>query len=249
MPGARHPHAASGAAAGRDGSQAVLLGRRDDRAFDRAAAHARREAHLGVQHRIHPARRLHEDLLDDGLALRPQLLERDVRLGDGRRARHVVVVGVATRAVVAVAGAGVLDGRTHRGDPRPVGADFRRRAGETRLRSRARRRRTVRDEDEDENPPPKPEHAARCSHVGTYYRRRCAPPVPSFRSSTGQTAQQVPLAQPATSSVRTVKRSSVDGPKLVVSATSAASRPRAISTRPMRGTLLRGSKVYQASPR
>src|SRR6185295_2837805 len=53
----------------------------------------------------------------------------------------------------------------------------------------------------------------------------------------------------ATSSVHTLKLSSVDGPKLVVSATSAASRPRAISTRPMRGTLLRGSNVYQPSSR
>ena len=33
------------------------------------------------------------------------------------------------------------------------------------------------------------------------------------------------------------------GPNVVVMATSAASRPRAISTRPMRGTLLRGSNV------
>ena len=53
----------------------------------------------------------------------------------------------------------------------------------------------------------------------------------------------------AISSVHTLKLSSVDGPKLVVSATSAASRPRAIRMRPMRGVLLRGSKVYQPSPR
>jgi len=39
------------------------------------------------------------------------------------------------------------------------------------------------------------------------------------------------------------------GPKVVDSATSHASRPRAMSTRPMRGTLLRASNVYQRSPR
>ena len=41
----------------------------------------------------------------------------------------------------------------------------------------------------------------------------------------------------------------VFGPKVVLIATSAASRPRAINTRPMRGTLLRGSNVCQAPPR
>jgi hypothetical protein len=51
------------------------------------------------------------------------------------------------------------------------------------------------------------------------------------------------------SSVHTLKLSSVEGPKLVVSATSAASLPRAIRMRPTRGVLLRGSKVYQPSPR
>jgi hypothetical protein len=40
----------------------------------------------------------------------------------------------------------------------------------------------------------------------------------------------------------------VFGPKVLDSATSQASRPRAISTRPMRGVLLRASKVYQRSP-
>jgi hypothetical protein len=35
------------------------------------------------------------------------------------------------------------------------------------------------------------------------------------------------------------------GPNVIAIATSAASRPRAISTRPMRGVLLRGSKVCQ----
>jgi hypothetical protein len=53
----------------------------------------------------------------------------------------------------------------------------------------------------------------------------------------------------ATSSVSTVKLWSVFGPKLVLIATSAASRPRAISTRPIRGMLLRASKVYHSPPR
>ena len=51
-----------------------------------------------------------------------------------------------------------------------------------------------------------------------------------------------------TSSVHTVKLLSVFGPKVVLIATSAASRPRAINTRPMRGTLLRASKVYHLPP-
>ena len=45
------------------------------------------------------------------------------------------------------------------------------------------------------------------------------------------------------SSTHTLKPDSVLGPNAVLMATSVASRPRAISTRPMRGTLLRGSKV------
>jgi hypothetical protein len=40
----------------------------------------------------------------------------------------------------------------------------------------------------------------------------------------------------------------VFGPNVLESATSDASRPRAISTRPMRGVLLRASNVYQRSP-
>src|SRR5512132_1404946 len=48
-------------------------------------------------------------------------------------------------------------------------------------------------------------------------------PEPEFR----------PLGQPSTSSVQTLKLVSVFGPKVVLIATSAASRPRAISTRPM----------------
>jgi len=51
------------------------------------------------------------------------------------------------------------------------------------------------------------------------------------------------------SSVTTVKLLSVFGPKVVLIATSAASRPRAISTRPMRGMLWRASNVYHRPPR
>ena len=52
----------------------------------------------------------------------------------------------------------------------------------------------------------------------------------------------------AVSSVQTRKLSSVFGPKVMLMATSAASRPWAISTRPMRGALLRASNVYQRPP-
>jgi hypothetical protein len=47
------------------------------------------------------------------------------------------------------------------------------------------------------------------------------------------------------SSVQTLKLTRVFGPKVCVIGTSAASRPWAIRTRPIRGMLLRGSKVYQ----
>ena len=47
------------------------------------------------------------------------------------------------------------------------------------------------------------------------------------------------------SSVQTLKLSSVLGPNVVAIATSHASRPRAIRTRPMRRTLLRGSNICQ----
>src|SRR5581483_10094528 len=47
-----------------------------------------------------------------------------------------------------------------------------------------------------------------------------------------------------TSSLTTTNFVSVMRPKLVVSATSAASRPVPIRMRPMRGTLWRASKVY-----
>src|ERR671933_1427910 len=48
-----------------------------------------------------------------------------------------------------------------------------------------------------------------------------------------------------TSSVMTSKFANLDGPKLVDSATSVASRPRAMRMRPMRGLLWRASNVYQ----
>src|SRR6185369_4398673 len=57
------------------------------------------------------------------------------------------------------------------------------------------------------------------------------------------------IGQDAISSVRTMKLSRVVGPKVMMSATSAASLPLAMRIRPMRGMLLRGSNVYQPSPR
>jgi hypothetical protein len=51
-----------------------------------------------------------------------------------------------------------------------------------------------------------------------------------------------------TSSVQTMKLTSVLGPNVVLIATSIASRPLAISTRPIRGTLFLGSKRYQRPP-
>ena len=50
------------------------------------------------------------------------------------------------------------------------------------------------------------------------------------------------------SSVHTLKLTSVLGPKVWIIGTSAASRPWAIKTRPIRGKLLRASKVYQWPP-
>jgi two-component sensor histidine kinase len=52
-------------------------------------------------------------------------------------------------------------------------------------------------------------------------------------------------AHQMTSSVQTLKLTSVLGPKVWVMGTSAASRPCAIRTRPIRGMLLRASNVYQ----
>jgi len=52
-----------------------------------------------------------------------------------------------------------------------------------------------------------------------------------------------------TSSVTTLNPASRVSPKLVESATSVASRPRAMRMRPMRGLLWRASKVYQRPSR
>ena len=51
------------------------------------------------------------------------------------------------------------------------------------------------------------------------------------------------------SSAETLNPDKVPGPKMWVSGTSAASRPRAMRIRPIRGTLLRGSKVCHRPPR
>ncbi len=50
------------------------------------------------------------------------------------------------------------------------------------------------------------------------------------------------------SSVHTWNFVKVPGPNEVVSATSVASRPRAIKTRPMRGALCRASSAYHLPP-
>src|SRR6185295_7323649 len=65
---------------------------------------------------------------------------------------------------------------------------------------------------------------------------------------------RLPLPEPTgtfslISSVITVKLSRNAGPKVIAMATSDASRPRAIRTRPIRGMLLRGSKMYQRPPK
>ena len=81
------------------------------------------------------------------------------------------------------------------------------------------------------------------------YRRPCFP-APAAIAQPRQPGNGAGYhSTAATSSVSTVKLWSVFGPKLVLMATSAASRPRAISTRPMRGMLLRASKVYHSPPR
>src|SRR5947207_15040319 len=53
----------------------------------------------------------------------------------------------------------------------------------------------------------------------------------------------------STSSVHTLKLSNVFGPNVWVIGTSEASRPCAIRTRQIRGTLFRGSHVWQWPPR
>lgn len=66
-----------------------------------------------------------------------------------------------------------------------------------------------------------------------------------LRFARSRPAALQPVHPSLTSSVRTLKLFRVLGPKVLLMATSAASRPRAINTRPMRGVLLRASKMYQ----
>ena len=75
------------------------------------------------------------------------------------------------------------------------------------------------------------------------------PEPPALHANLPDRDRQVVTTTAPTSSVHTRKLSSVLGPKEVLIAASAASRPRAISTRPMRGVLFRASKVYQRPPR
>jgi hypothetical protein len=88
-----------------------------------------------------------------------------------------------------------------------------------------------------------------------------APAVKAARNSSleqsqrgGDTRPRWPRAQAAsvirfTSSVTILNCTSLVWPNVVVIAQSAASRPRAIKTRPMRGVLWRASKVNQRPPR
>jgi len=70
--------------------------------------------------------------------------------------------------------------------------------------------------------------------------------IPALVGGCADTGPSQPVT---TSSVQTLKLTSVLGPNVVAMATSIASRPLAIRTRPIRGTLLRGSNVYQRPPR
>ena len=78
--------------------------------------------------------------------------------------------------------------------------------------------------------------------------RRMSRPNPALRGP-GTRMRGGARLQAASSSIQTRKPLRVLGPKVWVSGTSAASRPRAISTRPRRGALLRGSKAHQRPPR
>src|SRR5258708_13944202 len=72
-----------------------------------------------------------------------------------------------------------------------------------------------------------------------------------FRISVGgdvRDRQETHVVPALTSSVQTVKPASVGGPNVLLIATSVASRPRAMSTRPIRGMLFRGSNVCQCPP-
>jgi hypothetical protein len=79
------------------------------------------------------------------------------------------------------------------------------------------------------------------ARIRTSMCRGCSIAIRPRRGLRGQAASGI-------SSVQTRNPSRTFGPKVIVRATSAASRPRAISTRPTRGALLRASKVYQAPP-
>ena len=79
-------------------------------------------------------------------------------------------------------------------------------------------------------------------------RRPCAPPQRTRRLPRCKFTGSLPHAR-GTSSVQTRKSRSVFGPKVVVIATSAASRPRASNTLPIRGTLFLGSNVRHSPPR
>src|SRR5215211_1680357 len=64
-------------------------------------------------------------------------------------------------------------------------------------------------------------------------------------SSRSRGAGRIDIHAPGISSAWTTNLVSALGPNVVAIATSEASRPRAINTRPMRGTRLRASNVYQ----
>ena len=78
-----------------------------------------------------------------------------------------------------------------------------------------------------------------CSQMWTPFE-----PVSARRAKAGSH-----ITPGSTSSARTLKLFRVFGPNVWLIETSAASRPRAISMRPMRGTLFLASKVYQWPPR
>ena len=81
------------------------------------------------------------------------------------------------------------------------------------------------------------------------HRHDARPGADLVRGFPPQGLAVVPGLEPASiSSDTTTIDSSHGAPKAVLIATSAASRPTPISTRPLRGVLLRGSKVYHRSP-
>ena len=82
-----------------------------------------------------------------------------------------------------------------------------------------------------------------------YLRATLAARSPMSPPPTCGPAQAQRRALYVTSSVQTLKLVSVLGPNVWAMGTSAASRPWPIRMRPMRGVLLRASKVYQRPPR